>query len=294
MIRYPVRPAELRKRIDADSPRFLEEAEKRTAVFKRLKRYEEKASAWGDIKGVYMALQYNKCAYCERRLAGPRYGKVEHDIEHFRPKRNVRAWPTRKIALARGINYGFRTGNVWREGYYLLAYHLENYATACKTCNSALKGSAFPIAGKRGPQRESPRQLKSEKPFLIYPIGSLDSDPEQLITFEGILPKPVARPGTHAFKRATVTIDFFELDTREELLRERTEQIRALWLTLGALETERDPKKRRELEHGVELLESLHSPHTNCVRSFHRLYKANPARARELYEELKRYLEPQI
>jgi hypothetical protein len=45
----------------------------------------------------------------------------------------------------------------------------------------------------------------------------------------------VAAPNTHAFRRAQVIIDFFELDTREHLLRERAERIQALWMALAMI-----------------------------------------------------------
>ena len=47
-----------------------------------------------EVKAVYIRLQKNKCAYCERQLTGLDHGgAIEHDLEHYRPKGHVPAWP---------------------------------------------------------------------------------------------------------------------------------------------------------------------------------------------------------
>lgn len=63
-----------------------------------------------------------KCCYCERK----RDIKLERDVEHYRPKKNVK-----DVA---GSN-----------GYWWLAYDWENILIACKTCNSIYKGTKFPL-----------------------------------------------------------------------------------------------------------------------------------------------------
>ena len=59
------------------------------------------------------------------------------------------------------------------------------------------KSNYFPIAGQRGPQSDDTGALTVEEPFLIYPIGDGDDDPEQLIRFVGFvpIPRPVDRAG---------------------------------------------------------------------------------------------------
>src|SRR5436305_5515954 len=121
-----------------------------------------------------MALQHEKCAYCERRLAGGRFGAIEHDVEHYRPKSAVESWPSAKISKERGISYSFQTGGDFPEGYYLLAYQILNYAVACKTCNSPLKANFFPVGAARVVSCDSLADYASEMPFLLFPIGDLD------------------------------------------------------------------------------------------------------------------------
>lgn len=289
MIRYPVTLEELRARVEAEAPGWLEQAAERTEGFRRAGRYDEETGIWSAVKAVYMRLQHNKCAYCERVLASEDFGgAIEHDVEHYRPKNGVREWPTEKIARERGISYGFPTGGDFPEGYYLLAYHPFNYATACKKCNTPLKASYFPIAGARGPQRDDPAALKGEEPFLIYPLGDLDDDPEEILTFVGVNPIPRWQEEPRR-RRAEVTIDFFELDRREELLRGRAEMVRNLFIALEMLKSR--SKENRELAaRCVENVVSPTSEHTNCARAFRALYDSDRVRARKIAFAAQEYL----
>jgi hypothetical protein len=280
MIRYPV--TDIEAMIDAADSNWRAVAARRTAKFVKAARYFEPPKGnWGDIKDVYRALQYHKCAYCERRLPGEPFGSGDHAVEHYRPKGAVKAWPTPKIAKERGLNYDFELGDDWDEGYYQLAYAPWNYATVCNLCNSRLKGSYFPIMGKaRGPQTDDPRKLRHEKPLLIYPIGDLDNNPEDLITFEGCIPVPTARTKkSYKYRRARVTIDFFGLALRDELVFDRLQAIIHLWAILKKLKKGKSAPEKREGEEEVEIAVADGSLQANCARSYRDLYRRNRRRA---------------
>ena len=87
MIRYPIRPQDWQNRVESISDGWIDRAQERTATFAALGRYEESSSIWSEIKRVYMELQAFKCGFCERRLENSRFGNIEHDVEHFRPKK---------------------------------------------------------------------------------------------------------------------------------------------------------------------------------------------------------------
>ena len=94
MIRYRVSSADWSAAIDAIAPTWRTRAASRTAVYAAAGRYSEPPSTiWSEIKSVYMDLQGFKCGFCERRLEKSEFGNVEHDVEHFRPKSQVSAWP---------------------------------------------------------------------------------------------------------------------------------------------------------------------------------------------------------
>lgn len=292
MIRHPVTLEELRSRVEAESPGWLDLAAERTEQLRRAGRYDEETGAWSRIKAVYMRLQHFKCAYCERRLASEDFGgAIEHDLEHYRPKGPVPAWPSERIAAERGISYRFATGTPFPEGYYLLAYHVLNYATACKKCNSPLKASFFPVAGPRVVQSDDPASLREEKPFLLYPLGDLDEDPEEILTFDGINPVPLVQRGLRS-RRARVTIDFFELDEREELWRGRAEAIVGLFIALEALR-QGDESLRERAARAIAVLLSPAAEHTNCARSFRELYDRDRSRAAEIAGRVQAYLDSQ-
>ncbi|MEW6129067.1 MAG: hypothetical protein AB1757_18660 [Acidobacteriota bacterium] len=291
MIRYKVTKAKLEQLVEAEAAGWLNAAKTKVEKFRQLQKYEEAQGTWSEIKNVYMVLQRGKCAYCERKLEGGELGKIEHDVEHFRPKSKVRAWPTAKIKQDLQLNYSFTTGNKADVGYYLLSYNIRNYATTCKVCNSTCKSDYFPIFGTaRFVDSDNFIQLKTEKPCLLYPIGSLDTDPEKIITFQGILPIPKGNPGSENYLRAQVTIDFFRLAvTREDLLRERALIIKSLYIAFLNKDNP-NPLFRDDAQLTIDLALSETSPHTNCARSFYAVCEKDIQLAQQYYQAAVTYL----
>jgi hypothetical protein len=288
VIRYPVTQQELESRVRAEVPGWLEDAALRTERFRALGRYQEAKNAWGKVKEVFRRFQRDKCAYCERKLGA---GSVEHDVDHYRPKNGVRSWPTAEIASERRIAYDFSTGGELSGGYYLLAYQLFNYAVSCKTCNTSFKSNFFPVAADRLPESLDPADLRSELPFLLYPLGDFDEDPEEILTFYGINPIPKAQEG-HRRLRAVVTIDFYGLDWRDDVLSGRARIIESLFVALE-LREQGDPLLQSQAARVVPHFLSLSSEHASCARAFYALYENDRRQAAELFEGALRYLESQ-
>jgi hypothetical protein len=194
MIGYRITKARLEELIEEESPGWLQKAKARTDGFRQKRRYDEKSSIWGEVKSVYMRLQGGeKCAYCERKLESVELGKVEQDVEHFRPKGRVLEWVLPKALRDQGVVATAAPDD--EHGYYLLPYHPFNYTAACKPCNSALKKNHFPIAGKYELAGDDPALLVRERPLLICPVGDFDDAPEDLIRFHGVSPQPAAKSG---------------------------------------------------------------------------------------------------
>ncbi len=285
MIGYQISYNDLAALVAQKSPNWINRATQRTTNFRQQRRYAERSPMWSEIKTVYIRLQGGKCAYCERQLEGEVYGKSEYDIEHFRPKGNVKGWSLSSVLSQQGITptpVPNGTG-----GYYLLPYHLFNYAVACKPCNSVLKETYFPIAGTYDLSGHDPvALLQAEQPYLIYPIGDFDKAPEALIRFEGISPCPVVSEG-HDHDRALVTIELFKLDDvigRKNLFLERVRIMIALFPQLEILADGATGDARKWAMRVIDLYTSCQSPHTNCARSFVSLYNQNPSQARQLWE----------
>lgn len=286
MIRYPITSAELEAAIEVQKAGWLAKAKNKTVAFRTAGKFNEPdgKNSWGQIKAVFMRLQYNKCAFCDRLLSA---GRIEHDVEHFRPKNAVKVWPAKSKELK--PDYQFSTGEAADSGYYLLAYNIFNYVTSCKMCNTTLKGTFFPIAGKRVMDSDDFTQIKQELQFLIYPLGDVDEDPEDLITYRGILPIPKYRRG-HKYRRARVTIDFFELDMREDLLRLRAEVIQKLWLAFSTLQRPHSDEDSQLARSIIENGCSARTSQTACARAFYDLCQNDVANARRFAQEADEFL----
>jgi hypothetical protein len=290
MIGYRISLAQLRAAINAEDPHWLADAQVRTARLQARGSYAEKTSNWSKVKPVYMRLQgESKCAFCERKLESTAYGRGEQDVEHFRPKRKTSRWPVPRSLQSLGVTC--TDPGQKRPGYHLLAYSLFNYCASCKPCNSALKRNYFPIAGVYDHGGADPIALLAELPYLIYPLGDFEERPEDLIEFQGIIASPVASGGFRR-DRARVTIQFFQLNSRrrKNLLLERARVIGALFPQLEVLSHR---VQGLPLKVAGEVVDSYTSPkalHTNCARSFVRLYQSDRDQAARLHEKAHRLI----
>ncbi len=281
MIRYSITEKKLKQSIRETDADWLDEAETATGKLKSNKVFSKIGPKWGRIKSVFMNAQHNKCGFCERLLPSVEYGRIEHDVEHFRPKSRMLKWPPRS---RRDLHYDFDTGEADGKGYYWLAYDPLNYLTACKTCNSNRKRDYFPIKNQRGSTHGSVRKLLGEeKPFLVYPLTAIDDDPEKLIGFNGVAPVAKGTRG-HRRRRAEIIIDFFSLDRREELIRERFAVIDRLIHHLENRENG-DSRIRARAERRIMEMIADDAEHANCARSYLRLFEQNPRLAWDYYEQ---------
>jgi hypothetical protein len=291
MIRYPQALNGVEVAVEVEAPGWLERAETRTAVFAELQRYTEVGTDakkltpfWGEVKPIFMRRQHHKCVYCETKLEGEVFAEIQWDLEHFRPKSRVRAWPDRKSAFV----YDFPTGEASDSGYYLLAYHLHNYAAACKTCNSPFKSDYFPIAGSRVTAAAHPDNYEAEQPYLVYPLGSTGPDPEELITFDGVeaVPRPSRDVDESGWRRARLIIDFFGLN-RDGLVAKRAWWLlQAVWPSLRGAEA----GDATAVEY-VDRACSARAPYASCSRCFIALYEQDRAAAVALIRVLKRIVD---
>lgn len=283
MIRYPCDQARLEADIRAEDARWFEKAKKRAESLVRLGCYDEKSSIWSSAKPAFMQLQMNKCVYCERQFENKEFGAIEFDLEHFRPKGAVKVWPDPQVHP--NLSYGIHTGHASGTGYYWLAYDLQNYAASCKVCNTIFKLDYFPVSHARGSATHPVAALASEKPFLCYPIGTIDDDPEDLVTFRVTTAVPAQKSG-HGRQRGRIIIDFFGLNDREVLHRERARMISIFG---GALLAE---SKGHATSHDKQLISKMGSsmlPHSACLRAFRKFWAANATLAEEAYQLCREY-----
>ncbi len=279
---------ELETRITKINKNWLTDATARTAHFSTEKVYSETKYKpnWSKIKRAYMKIQASKCAYCEIKLED---GVIQHDVEHFRPKSNVKNWlnEKRKTRLKNeGFDINLPLGGA-SKGYYLLPYNIFNYITACKVCNSNLKSDYFPIKNQRQTPSDDFNLLFTEEPYLPYPLGHFDQDaPEDLISFNGHIAaiNPI-QTDQQKISRAIVTIVFFELNLRPYLLKQRSEVVKKIFEAFNDKFTHPDLKRRKKADKDLIRWQKPTSEHTNCARSFYKLCESDLPKAFEYYEK---------
>ena len=259
--------------VAAEAPGWLEDSIATTDELIAEGEYSAKTLDWGDVKPVFMEIQANKCIFCEQKMEDKR---IHHDLEHFRPKSSIKKWPKR----ADSNLFDFKLGEKSDTGYFWLAYELFNYAASCKQCNTSQKSNNFPIAGARtlAAGTNVSDLNDAEKPFICYPIGSLDTDPEKIIEFNITVAKPVFNSGIK-HRRARVMIELFKLNDRDDLHYQRAFAIRMLFLSLSMGDDEM-----------VDLLLNGNAQHTSCLRSFHKLWLEDNARAIEAHDVCRQLL----
>ncbi|HEX3526804.1 MAG TPA: hypothetical protein VH988_07035 [Thermoanaerobaculia bacterium] len=166
MIRVPFRrPADQepwyvrwKARADAETQRALV-----ACAQKKGKAYKPRRGLWGikKLKEHLESLFRRKCAYCEARFGSVSWG----DVEHYRPKK--------RVAEAPG-----------HEGYYWLAYSLENLLLSCNKCNrEGGKLDQFPVENKHA---RTPEEMLggTEKPLLLCPYDEAEeADPRKHLRF---------------------------------------------------------------------------------------------------------------
>ena len=236
---------------------------------------------WSDVKAVWRNLQRHKCAFCERPLP-EEFGALEVDVEHFRPKAECSQWGSRSGLPAPQFDFPVHVGR--SGGYYWLAYDPWNYCATCKTCNSPLKGTRFPILGATGNEGDrAATLLEKEIPVLPYPVGDMDDDPEDLVAFTGLVAGP--KGNQQQRQRGQATVEFLQLNGREDLKRGRATQLVSIWAQL-VKERAGDDDAKQEVD---DALVSTRRPFASCVRSFIRLARADWARAEKLYAAVHAY-----
>ncbi len=183
--------------------------------------------AHATVKEALVAMQHEKCAFCESRPGATSPG----DVEHFRPKAAARSTVGGKLE---------------RPGYYWLAYDWENLLFACEQCNRRGKGNAFPLASPPALPRSHHQGIQAEQPVFIDPSRE---DPSVHIGFRRHV--PIGRT-----PRGEATIEALQLQ-RPRLSWAREDRLNGLFNTFLLAEHPRysdDPIRARAKEDLTEAL----------------------------------------
>lgn len=276
MVRYPIEKQELIDAIKKHKSTWLKRAEDRTKEYRQAAAYTGGNEFWGEIKDVYIKLQHEKCAYCETKLQGAELASKVHEVEHFRPKSSVKAWPLAGNPFQSTWPLGAASG----AGYYQLAYHPFNYAIACTRCNSTLKSNCFPVAGTRDVHGGDPTHMYGEDALLVYPVSDIDDDPTDIIGFEGVTAQARHTSGKKR-QRALTTIHFFQLN-HQDLTTRRAEMLGQLYVNLENLAAGPTAPMKAKLESLIKKACAPEGQFSSCMRDYVQLYSQDLIKAQTL------------
>lgn len=114
------------------------------------------------IKADLIAVQGDKCCFCETKITPGSHG----DVEHYRPKKGVTEDPS-------------------HGGYWWLAYEPTNLLLSCQVCNQSYKGNRFLLRDKTKRANTPDKSLSDEEPLLLDPYVD---DPEAHIGWRAEVP----------------------------------------------------------------------------------------------------------
>lgn len=297
MIRIEVADSDLVAAIEKKKKGWLKNAEKKLKAARKAGKIGDQDGIWSEIKEVFILLQEFKCIYCEFPLpkvestSAVKVG-VDYDVEHYRPKNRVTPWPTLDVIAQRPAAQAYQASvaSGASAGYLRLAFDPLNYVVSCKVCNSSYKADRFPIFDKPNSRATKKASLDAaEKPLLLFPFGENGDDPGAYLSFDGPTVGRLAGSGYHGL-RSQVVIDFFELDTREDLLEGRCMLIQLLWPQLE-LRSFGDPEEKSAAEAYLKIIEEGHRfPHTACGRAFIELHGRDRVHAKIWHKAAVQYL----
>lgn len=142
------------------------------------------------------------------------------------------------------------------------------------------------IARARGAVESSVADLTTERPYFCYPLGTQAEDPEALITFKATVAVPTQGAGPDRL-RGQIIINFFGLNAREQLHRDRARMITVFGPALLAQQQGQASASDLDL---IARIDSPNLPHANCLRAFKRLWASDATMARQVFEQCRVYM----
>lgn len=193
---------------------------------RRQDRFEFDSSIWSSCREALRELFASKCAYCETPLTG----KMDFDVDHFRPKGSVRT-PNARID----------------SGYWWLAYEWANLYASCFVCAREYKRDFFPLDNESARARSPGDRLENERPLLLDPCLDWPEDHLEFEVAGTVRPRSV---------RGATTIELCGLN-REHLIVRRRDALRQID---ALLQRGNDPT-----ENAVEYVLDVRAPYKQAI-----------------------------
>lgn len=239
----------------ADSTRLKNQLLAEPDPKKRAKIIEDNQSHWKKVKKALAETFNHKCWYTE----APQQG-TDVDVDHFRPKKRVQE--TLKETVP-------------HEGYWWLAFDIENYRYSCIVANrrrtdvesgvTGGKADYFPLLEENDRAWKPSDCLASEQPVLLDPLKVTDT---QLIVFKEdgeAMPRYDEKSHARKFLRADKSIDLYNINhsdfvrRRIELRDEIDRLVKAARLYFNKLENSGDALNDFSYEEAIYQLRKMRS-----------------------------------
>jgi len=179
---------------------------------KRAKIIEKNQDHWKSIKPLLVKLFNHKCWYTEASLHG-----TDVDVDHFRPKKRVQET---------------LSANAQHNGYWWLAFSLDNYRISCIVANrrrtdvetsiTGGKADHFPLCDEANRANTPNCDIDEEQPVLLDPLKATDV---QLLQFKPdgeAMPRFSEDSSPRKYMRAATSIELYNLN-HSDFVRSRIE-----------------------------------------------------------------------
>ncbi|HEX9929496.1 MAG TPA: hypothetical protein VGB02_13240 [Pyrinomonadaceae bacterium] len=232
---------------------------------KRDEKPKVESTVYSSQKKYYSALDgifRGKCAYCETEI----YQSSSGDIEHFRPKGNVKDFTSGKT-----ITVTIGGQEVQHPGYYWLAYDNQNLLFSCELCNRPNKQRSnnrtigkhdyFPL--ETDFRAIQPGEEINESPSFINPL-SIDPDdlPENHLKID--------KSGVLAFKteRGRKCIEMLGLNERHlpDYRRDRYRQVEQIVINWYIETKQQNQQSSDELYEHINKIKNGFGPYSMIAR----------------------------
>lgn len=152
------------------------------------------------VKKTLIAMQHDKCCFCEAKITHISYG----DVEHYRPKGGYKQNSSEPLQ---------------QPGYYWLAYTWDNLLLSCERCNQQYKKNLFPLLDLDTRARSHHDDITLEQPLLINPSVV---NPQGHIDFREEIPYAI---NGSVYAQATISALSLDRENFNEVRRTRLAEI---------------------------------------------------------------------
>lgn len=166
-------------------------------------KFDSSLYGHAQVKSALIAMQHEKCCFCESKITHISYG----DVEHYRPK---------------GGYQQSAQDPLQNPGYYWLAYDWENLLLSCTLCNQRHKKNLFPLVDPQQRATTHHDSIAQEQPLFINPSVT---NPSTFIGFRQEIPYAI---DGNAFGKMTIEALGLNREALNEKRREKWKEIALL------------------------------------------------------------------